>query len=267
MQDRWSDRNAEEGWTLCGRAERMTRGRVIGTIIVLLVVVTCVRLGLWQLDRLQQKRTRNAALVERTTEPAVAISGAVRDSTGLINRRAVAHGHYDNERSIVLPGRSYRGSPGVQLLTPLLIPDAPALLVQRGWVPTADAATIPFEAFAVDTAVALDGIILPFLGADNTLAVRAGDVQPADTFRRVWYAIDEERLRAQYPYPLLPFRLQLVPGANSRAAGYPLAQDASTLDEGPHLGYAIQWFSFALIFLIGWLVLLLRGSGRAAVRT
>jgi surfeit locus 1 family protein len=29
-------------------------------------------------------------------------------------------------------------------------------------------------------------------------------------------------------------------------------------DNGPHLGYAIQWFSFALIFLVGWVTLMLR---------
>lgn len=242
----------------------MTRSGIAGTVLVLLVAALCIRLGIWQLDRRAQKQTANAALLERTRQEPVAISAATADSTGLVNRRASVQGIYDDRRSIILPGRSYRGSPGVLLLTPLLLENAPALLVQRGWVPSADAVSIDIAAFAVDTPVALTGIIRPFLGADNTLAVRAAHVAPSDTFRRVWYAIDEERLRAQFPYPLMPFRLQLVPEPDTRSAAYPLAQDPLVSDEGPHLGYAIQWFSFALIFLVGWLVLLFRGPGRGA---
>jgi cytochrome oxidase assembly protein ShyY1 len=30
------------------------------------------------------------------------------------------------------------------------------------------------------------------------------------------------------------------------------------MDEGPHFGYAIQWFSFAIIAIVGWTALLLR---------
>ena len=263
MEREWSDRNAGDARGTAVAA-RMTRSGIIGTILVLMVAAICIRLGIWQLDRRSEKQAANAALLERTRQEPVVIGPATRDSAGLVNRRAAVQGLYDNRRSIILPGRSYRGSPGVLLLTPLLLEDAPAILVQRGWVPSADAVSIDVVAFAVDTPVALTGIIRPFLGADNTLAVRAAEVAPADTFRRVWYAIDEERLRAQFPYPLLPFRLQLVPEPDTRSSSYPLAQDPLVMDEGPHLGYAIQWFSFALIFLVGWLVLLFRGAGRGA---
>jgi surfeit locus 1 family protein len=264
MQGNRSDRNADDarGTAVTGR---MTRGNVLGTVLVLVIAVTCIRLGIWQLDRLAQRRTRNAELVARAALPPLSVPAAGRDSTGLINRRAVAHGVYDDRRSIILPGRSYRGSPGVVLLTPLLVADAPALLVQRGWIPSADAVSVDLRAFATDTAVTVSGVLRPFLGADNTLAVRAAQVAPADTFRRVWYAIDEERLRAQFPYSLLPFRLQLVPGPGAATAGYPLAQDPLAIDDGPHLGYAIQWFSFAVIFVVGWVILLVRGGSRSAI--
>lgn len=242
-------------------AERRT-GRIVGTLLVVFIAAVCVRLGFWQLSRLDEKQTRNAALAARSAEPAIQLTSAATDSAGLTWRHASARGYYDDARSIVLPGRSYHGSPGVLLLTPLRLEGARAVLVQRGWVPSLDAATIDVDAFRTDTMVTVDGLLLPFLDDENTIATGA-TIAPTDTFRRVWYAIDADRLRAQFPYPLLPFRLQRLPaaptGANARGTrgmAYPLAQPAPGLDEGPHLGYAVQWFSFALIFVVGWIALL-----------
>lgn len=250
-------------------AERRT-GRIVGTVLVVVIAAVCIRLGLWQLSRLDEKQTHNAALAARSAEPSLRLTSAATDSAGVTWRRASARGRYDHERSIILPGRSYRGSPGVLLLTPLRLEGARAVLVQRGWVPSLDAATIDLDAFRTDSMVTVEGLLLPFLDEENTIATGA-TIEPADTFRRVWYAIDPQRLRAQFPYPLLPFRLQRLPdtlpshdvtGARTRA--YPLAQPAPGMDEGPHLGYAIQWFSFALIFVIGWIALLRsRRTGRA----
>lgn len=252
-------------------AERQAAGRavsrratVLGTVGVLLIAAVCIRLGFWQLDRLDQKRSRNAALAARMAEPPVSLTATLADSSGVIYRRAVADGVFDDARTIILPGRSYRGAPGVLVLTPLRLSGTTALLVQRGWMPSADGVSIDLEPLRVDSAVHVRGLVLPFLGDENTIAARARRDAPADTFRRVWYAIDTDALRAQFPYTLLPLRLQVLPDS-ARAAGdtIPVAQGAPALDEGPHLGYAIQWFSFALIFLVGWAALLRSRRGRA----
>jgi surfeit locus 1 family protein len=235
------------------------RSRIIGTLLVLVVAAVCIRLGFWQLSRLGEKRAINAAVAERSAQTPVRLNGTVRDSTGLIFRPATASGLYDNDRTIILPGRSHRGAPGVLVLTPLRLADGTAVLVQRGWAPSPDGVSIDLDPMRVDTAVTISGLVLPFPGAESTLAGRARDVEPADTFRRVWYAVEADRLRAAFPYTLLPVRLQRLPQTESAPADsthYPLAQAAPALDEGPHLGYAIQWFSFALIFLIGWVALL-----------
>jgi len=233
------------------------RARIVGTLLVLAVAAVCIRLGFWQLSRLDERRALNAAIAERSTDPPVLLTGALRDSAGLIFRLATASGRYDNEHTIVLPGRSYRGSPGVLVITPLHLPDGSAVLVQRGWAPAPDGATVPLDSMRVDSAVTISGIVLPFPGAESTLAMRGRVAAPADSFRRVWYAVDAEALREAFPYPLLPVQLQRLPapGSPPTEARYPIPQDAPELDEGPHLGYAIQWFSFALIFLIGWVAL------------
>jgi surfeit locus 1 family protein len=234
----------------------LTRSGIIGTVLVLLVAAVCVRLGFWQLDRLAQRRERNAGLEARLDVAPLTLSELPADTAGLTYRRARARGAFDDERTIVLPGRSYRGSPGVHVLTPLRLGGTgPAVLVNRGWVPAADAATIAYDSVrthAADTTV--EGFLLPFPGRTASRGA-AGEVAADSVFRRVWYALDEEQLRRQFPYPLADVELQLLPGERTRGT-LPVPLPPPPLDEGPHRGYAIQWFSFATIAIVGWIALL-----------
>jgi surfeit locus 1 family protein len=229
----------------------------IATVALAIVVALCIRLGFWQLDRLRERRALNARVAARLATPPVPDAAALADTTGLAYRMITARGHYDNERSIVLPGRSHRGIPGVHLLTPLRLDGrGDAVLVNRGWLPSADAATLPLEQFARSDAVTVRGLILPFPGAAQSLAPPEPGGTAGTAFRRVWFRVDAAALRAQYPYPLLPVTVQELPSTG--ADSYPVRLDPPVLDEGPHLGYALQWFSFALIAIVGWLALVFR---------
>ena len=74
---------------------------------------------------------------------------------------------------------------------------------------------------------------------------RAGVTDTGVSFRRVWYRPDIAALREQFPYPLADYVVQLLPVRG--ATTYPIRIARPRLDEGPHLGYAIQWFAFAVI--------------------
>jgi surfeit locus 1 family protein len=240
----------------------LTRAGLVGTILLAVVAALCVRLGFWQLDRLEERRRLNDHVAERLAAPPLTGAAALADTAGIYYRTATLHGVLDHDRSIVLPGRSHRGVPGVHLVTPLLVTGhGGAVLVNRGWVPSADAATIDVTDFAGEGADSIHGLVLPFPGAEQSLAQREGPGAAAGGFRRVWFSIDAARLRDQYPYELLPALVQALPVAGAATAGrdaYPIRLEPPPLDEGPHLGYALQWFSFALIALIGWIALVLR---------
>src|SRR5690606_13168983 len=135
-----------------------------------MVAAVCVRLGIWQLDRLGQRRERNAALEARLDVAPVTLTGLPADTAGLTYRRARARGAFDGERTIVLPGRSYRGSPGVHVLTPLRLGGSgPGILVNRGWVPAADGATVPLDSLRTASAdTTVEGILLPFPGRSES---------------------------------------------------------------------------------------------------
>jgi surfeit locus 1 family protein len=63
-------------------------------------------------------------------------------------------------------------------------------------------------------------------------------------------------MHKQFPYALGAIQVQALP--ESGAPPFPMRLELPETDDGPHLGYAIQWFSFAAIGLIGWLVLVIR---------
>jgi surfeit locus 1 family protein len=232
---------------------------IIGTSLVFAIAAGFVSLGFWQLDRREQRQAVNEVLTSRMEAPPLGILASLSDTSGLRFRRAHAAGVWDGDRSIVLPGRSYQGVPGAHVLTPLRLPSGSGVLVNRGWVPAPDGATVDSTILVIRGETRAEGWIEAFPGRDASLARRAGSVAGTGSFRRVWYAIDETALRGQFPYRLLDVTIQLVPSPD--APTYPVRLAAPSLDQGPHLGYAIQWFSFAAIAMIGWGVMVLRKWG------
>jgi len=222
------------------------RGRdVTAAVVALVIAAGCVRLGIWQLDRLAHRRARNAELAARLALPPIELPrrGIPADSAG--QRRIVARGVYDFARERVRPGRSFDGTPGVALVTPLRLSDGSAVLVDRGWVPSPDAYHVDQARYREpDTAVVEGvGVVVPRNGL-------RGDVDPG-------------RLRDSLPYALLPF----VVRQGGASPGLPRRWPPPALDNGPHLSYAIQWFSFALIIVVGTVALLRRPgvSGAATI--
>ena len=233
---------------------RITRGGLLATLLLLVVVLVCVRLGFWQLARRQERSLLNQRVAARMDQPPLGDPAALADTAASLYRIGALAGDYDVERSIVLPGRSLRGAPGVHLLTPLRITPDRAVLVNRGWVPAADGASIPMDSFPLQ-ARAARGLVLPFPAGRERAPVH--DAVADSGFRVTWFNVDPAALRAQFPYELMPFMLQLLPEPG--APRYPRRLEPPALDAGPHLGYAIQWFGFAIIGVIGWLALLRRG--------
>ena len=247
------------------RGLELTKRGILGTLAVLTVAAVCVRLGVWQLDRRADRLDRNRAVEERMTRPAVTLDALPLDTAGLTFRRAVVAGPVDDDRAIVLAGRSRDGAPGVHLLSPVRVGGG-ALLVNRGWLPAPDAATIDLDAARLRGEIRAEGVLTPFPDVDVP--------SPDDGFQVRWFRVDGDAIRAQYPYPVAPLYLVATApveiglagdgtgsrgdGAETAAALTPSPLEPPRLEPGPHLSYAVQWFSFAAIALIGWVVLLVR---------
>lgn len=240
----------------------LTRSGVVGTVMVFVIVAVCVRLGFWQLDRRTTRLALNAVIAERLEAEPVTLDRPPVDTTGLTYRRVIAHGQLDADRSVVLAGRSYQGSPGAHLLVPLRMGGG-GLLVNRGWLPAPDAASVDRESVRIHGKARVEGVLMPYPEVE---------MEPPSVFTDTWYRLAGDAIRAQYPYPLASVYLrattrpQGVAGSDT-AVGVPVLLGLPEVESGPHLSYAIQWFSFGGIFLIGWLVLLIRATGEGPARS
>ncbi|MGD8276450.1 MAG: SURF1 family protein [Gemmatimonadota bacterium] len=239
------------------RTLSVTPGGIAGTILAFAVAAVCIRLGVWQLHRRLERAAQNDRLEARLTLPTIRLPDAPRDTTGLLFRRVEVVGHFDDARSIVLPGRALRGTPGVHVVTPLRLDDGSVVLVNRGWLPSPDAAHVDLAPFSDTARISIEGLALEVPGAGTPAGMEnRGDVAAADTFRRVWYVPDEATLRAQFPYALGAIMVQALPAPD--APRFPERLEPPPLDPGPHFGYAIQWFSFAAIAIAGWILVVLK---------
>ncbi len=231
---------------------RLIRGWwIVKHLFALVIITTLLILGFWQLDRLEQRRAENAARLAALAQPALQLTPNTNPAD-VIGRRVIVSGTFRNDESVVLRGRrSDSGVDGVHLLTPLQLADSEyAVLVDRGWIPSAQGAT---TAFAVTRPVTIEGIArAPQLRPDSLLAGRDLPL-PGETRINAWLRVDVPAIQQQVAVPLLPLFIEQIPDGS---ANLPRPPDPYRIDEGPHLSYALQWFTFAAIVGVGYVLLL-----------
>jgi surfeit locus 1 family protein len=210
---------------------------VVFVALAILLAALFVRLGVWQLDRLAERRARNATLAARLAEPPVEFA-ALRDTSGY--HRALLSGSPDYENEIVHTGRSRNGSPGVYLVTPVRrVDNDTAVAVVRGWIYAPDAATIDASK-SREPRSSFRGYVL---------SLPAGAPATGTPTGRKVRTLTHAGLQQLLPYPVATVYLVAQDSVTETTAPARLA--APTLDNGPHLSYAIQWFCFAAIAVIG----------------
>jgi surfeit locus 1 family protein len=228
---------------------------LLTTLVVLAGVVFLCRLGLWQLDRHRQRAELNARIEAQMALPAVPLDAAAPPEA-LDYRRVTVEGVFDPAQEVLLRNRSYNGATGYHVLTPLRLAGGDAVLVDRGWVPLS--ASDPAERTRYSPpsgAVRIEGI------ARASQSGSGGPQDPPLTVERprldAWFRVDTERIAHQTGYPLLPVFVQQQPAAEPAPAP-PIPVAVESLGLGSHLGYAIQWFSFALILVGTYLAVVYR---------
>ena len=210
----------------------MQRRDVALGVVAILVATVCVLLGRWQLNRLAQRRARNGVLAARLALPPLPVRRDITADSAR-QRRVVAQGVYDFSAERTWPGRSFQGTPGVALVTPLRLADGSTVLVDRGWAPSPDAFHVDHTLYREPDTATVTGIaLIPPRGR--------GDVDVAGG-------------------GFLPFVIQLETPEPPPHRGLPRRWPPPAFDDGPHLSYAIQWFSFALIALVGTAALIRKG--------
>jgi len=228
-----------------------SRSWLVATCLVILGALVCVRLGIWQLDRLAQRRVFNAHVITMRAAPPLDLP-AHADLTQTEWRAIRLNGIYDFENQIAIRNQFNGNQYGYHLVTPLRLLDDTTVLVDRGWIP-ADGNSAPADWRKYDQPgqVALSGIVRlsqtnPPFGGESDPALT-----PGQTRLDFWVFVNVQRIAKQISYPILPVYIQLDPDPNRTAPPIPY-QPELDLSEGPHQGYALQWFIFAALLLGGY---------------
>jgi surfeit locus 1 family protein len=221
------------------------------TLLVVVGTAVLVRLGVWQMDRLEQRRAFNAQVESARSQPALDLNLEQPEDITAMEWRAVYFvGKYDFENQIAVRNQYHGDQYGYHLLTPLLSHDK-AVLVDRGWIP-ADGNSSPADWRKYDEpgVVAVTGQIR--LGSGKPAFGGVADALPEDGSRlEIWNNADVEKISMQLPYPILTVYLQAKADPHDAAPPIPF-QPELELTEGPHFGYAVQWFIFAALLFFGY---------------
>ena len=231
-----------------------SRQWILPTLLILLGMAGLAQLGFWQLDRLEQKRSHNAKVLSQRAAPSVDVLAlGVEWPADLAGRRAVATGTFDYAKQVGIKNRFYKDALGVHLLTPFYLTGTDlVLMVDRGWIPL-DTLQGDWRLFDEEGGeIQIMGLLQP--SGSLSLEERGGQVVeiPAD---KLWHREDLEALATVLELSLAPLFLARALGPDSEH-GFPRRQTQEPeLNEGNHLSYALQWYTFSLILGIGYVVL------------
>ena len=150
---------------------------------------------------------------------------------------------------MVLRGRSYGGQQGAEIVVPLLISSSDqSVLVNRGWIPLVESDREARRIYDAGDEVTIEGIAYRAqIRPDSYFGPTDPTPGPGQSRLDIWFRVDIPRIQQQVDYPLLPIFVAQAPGSITEVP--PIPQEIPQLNEGSHLGYAIQWFSFAVILI------------------
>lgn len=217
--------------------------RVVPTLLLALPVPLFAGLGLWQLDRAEQKREQAQTQEQRERLAPLPLAELHSDGSALRYRRVRAQGRFDPDGQFFIENRRYGGRTGLYVVTPLRMTGSDVrVLVNRGWVPATDGGTLP-AAEAPTGTVEVNGVA----ETPSAPALVLHDGQDGSRiWGNRWPYMTVELFAAGVGYPVQPF---VILQSSDDPHGFIRDWPREMPKEGMHLGYAIQWFTFALISL------------------
>ncbi len=234
------------------------------TLIAILAICVAVRLGFWQLDRNSQRLASISQIQTMQALPVLDLNlrPLPADLATMEYRQVIVTGRFDFEHQVALRNqvraRMSGTDPGIALITPLILADGQAVLVERGWIPLEFNTPASWRQFDEPGTVQLEGIIrLSMEKAELGSALLDPTLSPGETRLDLWNFVTIPRLQAQTPYPLLSIYVQQSPGTNLENLPYRLMVTPD-LDPGAHVGFALQWFFYAALLFVGYPVWLSR---------
>ncbi len=226
------------------------------TCLALATIVLCLKAGLWQYGKAIDKQALQAQLSTYKSERSVALPNQLADIETWRYKRVKFAGVYDTRHQLLLDNQVEDTVTGYHVLTPMRVEGSNmAVLVNRGWI-----AALPYK-------MAVRERQLPKIITPTGRQVIEGDIgipvakyftleEPPTTsgkWQPVWQHLDMQRYAKSVPYAMQPFVVRL--SSSSAAGGFVRNWPVPGAKVTMHLGYAYQWFGFALTLLVIYIVL------------
>ncbi|MFF3766592.1 SURF1 family protein [Streptomyces sp. NPDC001922] len=236
----------------------LSRQWVILTLVALGLIPAMIELGFWQFHR-HEHRVRQNAQIARSLEASPVPVGRLTSPGHAVPRGDTWHpvtatGRYDTRHEVVVRQRTAADeqSIGYYVVTPLIMKDGRAVLVNRGWIPTnGPLTTFPKVPHAPSGEVTVTGRLMP----DETTAESGIKDKPGLPPRQVML-IDSRR--QSLSRPVLGGYIELTKTAPKATRQPEQVPEPDHDSIGPHMAYAIQWWLFAAGVPVGWVVLVRR---------
>jgi len=217
------------------------------TAAALTGVLLTARLGWWQLDRAAQKTTLQATLEARAQLPpidsAASLASTAAAAQAQQHRPVRLAGRWSAAHTVYLDNRQMNGRTGFYVVTPLLLGDGTAVLVQRGWLPR------DFEQRSR---------IAPVPSADSELLVQGHIAPPpsrlyefnAGQAGRIRQNLDLDAFARETGLALRPLSVLLVDSPASVGDGLRRDWPLPSVGVAKNRGYAAQWFAMSALILV-----------------
>ncbi|NIR60109.1 MAG: SURF1 family protein [Gammaproteobacteria bacterium] len=235
------------------------RPRPLPGVLVAIGLLVLGALGVWQLERAEDKRVLLERYEARRQGPPIELDSPPRPGEDLRYYRVRVTGRFDAGRHYLLDNQLHHGRLGFEVITPLRLRGSPAaVLVDRGWVPMGRTRRELPDIPTAEGRVSLVGTLRE--PPQSGMRLGPPDVAGAGWPRVIQY-VDVERVSDQLDYPVARYTLAL---AEEQPHGFVRRWEPVVIGPGRHLGYAVQWFGLALALAVFYVVLStrrVRGEG------
>lgn len=214
------------------------------TLFTALMLPLLILLGLWQLDREQEKTEMQALYERRALEVPLPLSQINWRDNDLGWTQVSAQGSYDVNRQFLLDNRIYESRVGYEVITPLLT-DQGLLLVNRGWIAQGrtrrDLPALP----VTDDVVTLNAVI--YVPSGEVMMLGSGIEPGTGIWPEVIQRLDMTLISEMLGDNVLPYSVRLAPGSNELLQAN---WQAINMQPETHRAYAVQWFVMALVLMV-----------------
>jgi surfeit locus 1 family protein len=226
------------------------------TIATILAMGLCIKAGLWQYNKAEAKRLLQAQLNARLIEPSVALPDKIanlkkEDLELWRYKRVKLYGTYDARYQVLLDNQVEDTVAGYHVLTPMQLEGSKGyILVNRGWIAGTPDRKVP-EVVTPQGSQEIEGDLS--IPSSKFFTLEASPLKQSSWQNHVWQNLDMQLYAKSVPFVVQPFVVRL--DAKSKAGGFARNWPPPGERVSMHLGYAYQWFGFALTLLIIFIVL------------